>query len=265
MDASRVSALLEQGAAHFGLDPSRAVPLGGMTGQVFALDDVVLRVGWPGVLDLEALAAAAGAAVVPVPAVLGRYDGAEGSVVLLPRIDAPTAATLTGLDAVSARRRGAACGRMQLALGEVPAPAGLPVVGPEGAGARLLHLDLHPLNVLVAADGEVAAVLDWTNAAAGPPEYDRARTASILLLDPVAIALRVDPTWVAFVDGWSEAAALDDLPPAATAWACRYMLADLAGRYTEQELGHVQAALDAALDAAGDPDGRSAAGATALP
>lgn len=258
MDAARVSALLTQAAEHFGLDVSRAVPLGGMTGQVFALDDVVLRVGWPGVLDLEAVAATAAAAVVPVPAVLGRYDGDDGSVVLLPRIDAPPAAVLTGLDPARARRRGEACGRVQLALGEVPAPAALAVVGPADGGARLLHLDLHPLNVLVDPDGAVVAVLDWTNAAAGPADYDRARTATILTLDPVALALRSDPAWVAFVDGWIAAAALDDLPPEATAWACRYMLADLAGRYTAQELAHVQGALDVALRA--DPDAAVDAG-----
>ena len=224
MDPARVARLVGQAAEFFGLDAGRAVPLGGMTGQVFALDDHVLRVGWPGVLDREAVAAAAGATVVPVPEVLARYDGPEGAVVLLPRIAALPAATLTGMDLDQARRRGEACGRMQLALGEVPAPEGLPLVGPTlggepldgqpADGPRLLHLDLHPLNVLVGPDAEIAAVLDWTNAAAGPADYDRARTASILRYDPVAISLRNDLVWVAFSAGWTVAAGLDDLPPA---------------------------------------------------
>ena len=47
--------------------------------------------------------------------------------------------------------------------------------GPEA----LLHLDLHPLNVL-AERGQVTAVLDWANARAGDPRADLARTASIL-------------------------------------------------------------------------------------
>jgi aminoglycoside phosphotransferase (APT) family kinase protein len=41
--------------------------------------------------------------------------------------------------------------------------------------ARLLHLDLHPLNVILTVEhGPV--VIDWTNAAAGDPGYELART-----------------------------------------------------------------------------------------
>lgn len=54
----------------------------------------------------------------------------------------------------------------------LPAPAGLPEAGLEGD--RLLHRDLHPLNVLMTAVGPV--VIDWTNAAAGDPAYDVADT-----------------------------------------------------------------------------------------
>lgn len=263
MDPALVAGVLAQASAHFGLDLARAVPMGGMTGQVFALDDVVLRVGWPTVLDLEGVAAAAGATVVRVPEVLGRYDGPEASAVLLTRIDASPALMMAGLDPAAARRRGEACGRAQLALGTVAAPAGLPLVGPPSAvdDARLLHLDLHPLNILVGADHEVAAVLDWTNAAAGPPEYDRARTASILALDPAAIALGTDPRWVAFSEGWTTAASLHEVPAAAMAWACRYMLADLAGRYPVEDLAHVHAALERA-EAAGVTAERAAASPT---
>lgn len=45
-------------------------------------------------------------------------------------------------------------------------------------GARLLHLDLHPENVLMAAGGPV--VIDWTNARAGDPDQDVALTWLIL-------------------------------------------------------------------------------------
>lgn len=44
---------------------------------------------------------------------------------------------------------------------------------------RLLHLDYHPFNVLVARGG-VTGVVDWTNAAAGDPRMDYAFTATIL-------------------------------------------------------------------------------------
>ena len=41
-------------------------------------------------------------------------------------------------------------------------------------GARLLHLDFHPDNVLLSAQGPV--VVDWTNARAGEPSLDVALT-----------------------------------------------------------------------------------------
>ena len=45
-------------------------------------------------------------------------------------------------------------------------------------GAALLHLDLHPLNVLLSPSGPV--VIDWTNARAGEPALDVALTWVIL-------------------------------------------------------------------------------------
>jgi aminoglycoside phosphotransferase (APT) family kinase protein len=47
-----------------------------------------------------------------------------------------------------------------------------------GGGDTLLHLDLHPENVLLTPRGPV--VTDWTNAAAGPPAADEAQTWVIL-------------------------------------------------------------------------------------
>ena len=46
------------------------------------------------------------------------------------------------------------------------------------AGDRLCHGDLHPGNVLVAADR--VGVIDWANAARGAPEADHARTLVLL-------------------------------------------------------------------------------------
>lgn len=45
-------------------------------------------------------------------------------------------------------------------------------------GASLLHLDLHPENVLLAPDGPV--LIDWTNAGSGDPAQDVALTWLIL-------------------------------------------------------------------------------------
>ncbi|HML01442.1 MAG TPA: phosphotransferase [Acidimicrobiales bacterium] len=57
-------------------------------------------------------------------------------------------------------------------LGAIAAPAGLRRL-PDG-GATVVHLDLHPLNVVMTAQGPY--VIDWTNAAAGRPETDVAST-----------------------------------------------------------------------------------------
>jgi aminoglycoside phosphotransferase (APT) family kinase protein len=59
----------------------------------------------------------------------------------------------------------------------IPAPDWLPDAG----GDRLVHLDLHPMNVMITAAGPV--VIDWTNAARGEPLLDVA-VAVVLLTCP---------------------------------------------------------------------------------
>jgi aminoglycoside phosphotransferase (APT) family kinase protein len=55
---------------------------------------------------------------------------------------------------------------------------------PSDKGA-LLHLDYHLRNVLT--DGkQITGIVDWTNALAGDPRADAARTVSILRIDPLA-------------------------------------------------------------------------------
>ena len=49
--------------------------------------------------------------------------------------------------------------------------------------AMLLHLDYHPMNVLV-QDGVISGVLDWTNVNGGDPRADVARTGAILRFLP---------------------------------------------------------------------------------
>lgn len=72
-----------------------------------------------------------------------------------------------------------------------------------GGAAVVCHGDFHPLNVMV--DGERAWVLDWTDAALGPPEGDVARTLLLLgVVAPIAasspverLALRAAGPWMA--------------------------------------------------------------------
>lgn len=119
------------------------------------------------------------------------------------------------------------------------------------SGARLLHLDLHPRNILVSDSAEVTGVLDWANAAVGDPVLDRARSRTILNLDPAARARRAEPGWQALTEGWTDSGALYTIPAAARAWACRFMLTDLARRYPPSDLAHVRCALCQAEAATG--------------
>jgi aminoglycoside phosphotransferase (APT) family kinase protein len=100
----------------------------------------------------------------PVPVV---HDAGEGWLVM-DRVDGPSL-----LDAAIRRpwrigTYGRVLADLHRRLHELPAPAGLPPAGVPGD--RLLHRDLHPLNVLVTAGGPV--VIDWANCAAGDPAYD---------------------------------------------------------------------------------------------
>jgi len=64
-----------------------------------------------------------------------------------------------------------------------------------GAGDRVLHLDLHPMNVIMSARGPV--VIDWPNARRGDPMCDVALTYALMLCGrvplprPIAAALAV--------------------------------------------------------------------------
>jgi aminoglycoside phosphotransferase (APT) family kinase protein len=79
----------------------------------------------------------------------------------------------------------------------------------------LLHLDLHPFNVLVDDTGAVTGVIDWANAAVGAPVLDRARSWSILTLDPGALSLQSNAGWVTLTDAWMAEGRLTSLPASA--------------------------------------------------
>jgi Ser/Thr protein kinase RdoA (MazF antagonist) len=198
----------------------------------------VLRVGER--VAGEVAAADAAAARVPVPRVLGQIEGA----VLIELVAGRPAGELA--DPEHAAAAGRACGALHERLVGVGAPEGLREL--PGLERNLLHLDLHPYNVLVDDAGEVTAVIDWTNAAAGDPQLDAARTWSILTLDPAALDRRADPGWMALTDAWLDG--LPEIPAPARAWACRFMLADLGKRLDPATLAPVREAL---LQAEGTP------------
>lgn len=99
------------------------------------------------------------------------FDAGPGYMVM-ERLDGPTMLDLLV-------RRPGRMGELARALADlhrrlhvIAAPPGVPEAGLPGD--RLLHRDLHPLNVLMTSAGPV--VIDWTNAAAGIPDYDVADT-----------------------------------------------------------------------------------------
>lgn len=153
----------------------------------------------------QAVMAAARSAGLPVPEVQRAGIWQDHPALLLTWLPGRTVADELGTRPWHLWRVGIAFGRMQAAIHAVPAP-GLLHQQPEAwivwqcegeqtlhqclrhlrldKGA-LLHLDYHPRNVLT--DGkQITGIVDWTNAHAGDPRADAARTVSILRVDPTA-------------------------------------------------------------------------------
>lgn len=207
--------------------------------------------------------AAARSAGLPVPDVIARTVVGDGDLVLLSWLPGTTL-----LDALVARPDdaaiwGRAMGVAQRAVHALEAPPGLldvrtfcPVdlgdlVEALPAGNRLLHLDWHPLNLLVdpddaAAPGDegsppcVRGIIDWDNARSGHPAFDLARTHAILVADPAvdglppAVRERLPEFLEAWQDGYGSEARR--IPPACSAWAGRVMIADRGQRSTAEEM-----------------------------
>jgi aminoglycoside phosphotransferase (APT) family kinase protein len=151
-------------------------------------------------------------------------------------------------------------GRTQATIHSVPAPVSLtyPVSWVEWANPNaalrdrlltlsaqrdvLLHLDYHPMNVLV-GNGHITAVLDWANARGGDPRADLARTASILRFGPLGGGLPSPVTRVvrrALHAGWRRgyreiAGPPRDMAPF-YAWAGAVMIRDLSPRLGRPDL-----------------------------
>jgi aminoglycoside phosphotransferase (APT) family kinase protein len=106
----------------------------------------------------------------PAPAVYDVSD--DGRDLVMQRVDGPTMLDDLGDRPWRMRRHSHALADLHLQLGRLRAPDWLRS-GPV-PGDRVVHLDLHPGNVLVTDDGPV--VIDWTNAAAGTAASDVALT-----------------------------------------------------------------------------------------
>jgi aminoglycoside phosphotransferase (APT) family kinase protein len=117
------------------------------------------------------------AAGYPVPEV---FD-AQGSDLVMTRLHGTDMLADLARKPWLAARHGRKLAQLHDQLHEIEAP---PVLRrPFGEGDRVLHLDLHPGNVMLTTDGPV--VIDWSNAAAGPPGADVAIAALIMRVSEV--------------------------------------------------------------------------------
>jgi aminoglycoside phosphotransferase (APT) family kinase protein len=103
----------------------------------------------------------------PVPAIHEISD--DGLDLVMERIDGVSMVEAIGKAPWTVRRQAATLAELHLQLHEIEAPDFLPTSS-LGSGDKVLHLDLHPLNVMVGPKGPV--VIDWPNARRGDPAVD---------------------------------------------------------------------------------------------
>lgn len=113
----------------------------------------------------------------PVPEV---YD-ADGTDLVMARLHGIDMLTDLARRPWLAREHARMLARMHDQLHEIVAPEWLR--RPLGDGDRVMHLDLHLGNVVLAETGPV--VIDWSNGAAGPPGADVAMAALIMRISEV--------------------------------------------------------------------------------
>ena len=200
---------------------------------------------------LSALTAARQAGL-PAPRVLADVADETGALMVLEWLPGVPLAAFLWENLAMVGECGRRFGQLQRALHRVPAPAAVWSVRPESASfeqpippglasglstppaGALLHLDWHPYNVLVDADGQISGVIDWDNSRSGEPGLDLARTWAILTADP-ALAEQPERLRAAlpeFVAGWARGyddgsgTAYDLIEDRHRRWAARRMLAE---------------------------------------
>jgi aminoglycoside phosphotransferase (APT) family kinase protein len=140
----------------------------------------------------------------PVPAMVS----VDGPAIIMERIDGPHLAEAMLVGAMTLDEGADVLARLHDSLHALPWPGGEP----------LLHLDLHPLNVLVGPAGPI--VIDWVNARPGRPGVDLAMTAILIAQTAVAPDL-----------------------PGELAEPVRALLAAFAASVSEPYLGHLDEAV----------------------
>lgn len=148
----------------------------GRDSQVFALDEgrVLRRYREPRCLPREvAVMELARANGYPVP----RVHDLTATDLVMDRIDGPTMAQDLTRRPWRMREHAHTLASLHHQLHDIVAPDWLDT--PLGDGPIIVHLDLHPLNVMLGPAGPV--VIDWANAARGNGDADVALTWVLLL------------------------------------------------------------------------------------
>jgi aminoglycoside phosphotransferase (APT) family kinase protein len=104
----------------------------------------------------------------PVPAVHELSD--DGMDLVMERIDGPSMVDAISKAPWTVRRQARTLADLHLRLHELRAPDFMPAAPVGADGDRIVHLDLHPLNVIVSPKGPV--VIDWPNSGRGDPSVD---------------------------------------------------------------------------------------------
>lgn len=160
------------------VDPDPGVPIAsGRAAEVFDLGDGTVLRRYRRDHDVEREArlmrwlADAG---VRVPAV----HAAEGRDLVMERIEGPTMLEDLEHRPWMILRQGRLLAELQRDLASLVAPDWVRHDPRVPDGPSVLHLDLHPMNVLLAPDGPV--LIDWTNAGRGDPLFDAAVTVAVM-------------------------------------------------------------------------------------
>lgn len=212
------------------LDDAELGPLlaGGRDADVYALggDRVVRRLRRPADLEPEArLMEHVRAAGYPVPRV---WRVGPGEMVM-DRVAGPTMADALAARPWTAARLGHVLADLHERLHAIAAPEGLRA-HPTAVGMSVLHLDLHPQNVILAGGGPV--VIDWSNARSGPGAADAADVWVVLA------AMVRDPATPSSILGRVQAAVVDRVEPGVRRRLLDAFLADIGRRSAASFLPH---------------------------
>lgn len=141
----------------------------------------------------------------PVPEIIA----VSGRDLVLDRITGPTMQEVLLSETGSLTDTARQLAELHHRLHRIAGPDWLPS---RGHGDRLLHLDLHPKNVILGPSGPI--VIDWANAARGPAALDPALAIAIFITAKANVDAEERASIDAFIDAFRSHFAAADLDEA---------------------------------------------------